>query len=240
MNSKITQNSKTFPTAANTTRELYSRILGMIVDKEILPGSKINQIKLAERLQASRTPIVKALHKLESQGLVDNIPDSGFVVHELSMLELLELWELREALDSIVIIELVDTITQAQTEQLERLVEKFERTAEQVDEEQYRKTDREFHSLLLEFSRNTMVKRINQYFQIHNRCYTVGLLRKPQETLPEHRRVVEALRNRDREEAREAMVAHISKTKVFLQELVQRLRQVGIDPSTIPFKEAEK
>lgn len=240
MNSQKGRFRNTTAPALNTTKAVYSRILNMIVEKELPPGSKINQNKLSEMLQASRTPVVKALHKLESQGLVDNVPDRGFVVHELSMLELLELWELREALDSIVIIELVDTITQAQTDRLEKLVQKFERTAEQGDEEQYRKTDREFHSLLLEFSRNTMVKRINQHFQIHNRCFTVGLVRKPQETLTEHRRVVEALRSRDREEAREAMVAHISKTKVFLQELVQRLRQVGIDPSTIPFKEAEK
>jgi DNA-binding GntR family transcriptional regulator len=210
----------------------------MILDKELMPGSKINQIRLAEKLQASRTPIVKALHKLESQGLVDNVPDRGFFVHELSVLELLELWVLREALDSIVIMELVDTISQEQIAQLDELIQRFQQTAEQMDVEEYRKTDRQFHSLLLDLSRNTLVKRINEYFQIHNRCYSVGLLRKPQETLPEHRRLVDALRNRDREEARGAMVSHISRSKVFLQELVEHLRQVAIDPSTIPFKES--
>ena len=212
----------------------------MIVDKRLRPNSKINQIKLAEKLHASRTPVVKALHKLESQGLVDNIPDSGFFVHELSMLELLELFTIREALDSIVVMELVDTITPEQIAQLNKLLLQFQQTAEQENDEQYRRTDKEFHSLLLDMSQNTLVKKINEYFQIHNRCYTVGLLRKPQETLPEHRRVIDALRNKDRDEARGTMVSHVSNTKVFLQELVRNLRKVGIDPSTIPFKEEEK
>ena len=234
------QKSKSSPEPLNTTKEIYTRILSMIIDKELLPGEKINQIKLAEKMQTSKTPIVKALHRLESQWLVDNIPDSGFFVHELSMLELLELWELREALDSIVIMELIDTISEDQIAQLDRLIQQFENSVEQMDEKQYRKTDQEFHSVLLDMSRNSLVKKINEHFQIHNRCYIVGLLRKPDETLPEHCRLVDALRKRDREEAREAIVSHISKTKLFLQELVKNLRQVGVDPAAIPFKEDEK
>jgi len=220
--------------------QIYGRILNMIVEKELLPGAKINQIRLAERLKASRTPIVKALHKLESQGLVDSVPESGFFVHELSMLELVELWELRESLDTIIVTQLVDTVSQEQIAQLDQLVERFEQSARRADEAQYLKTDRSFHDRLLELSQKALVRKINDYFQVYNRCYMVGLLRKPEETLPEHRRIVDALRKRDAGEAREAVAAHISRTRLFLQELVKHLRQVGVDPSTIPFKEAER
>ena len=226
--------------ASNTTKENYEQILRLIVEKQLPPGSKINQNKIAKQLRSSRTPIVKALHRLEAQGLVDNIPNRGFFVHELSMLELLELFTLREALDSIVVFELVETITPEQMKQIENLIGRFENAAEQSDEELYKKCDQAFHKLLLDLSQNNLVKKINEYLQIYNRCFVVGLLRKPEDTLPEHRRLYEAMVKRDRDEAREAIVAHISKTKSFLQELVKHLRQVGIDPSTIPFKEVEK
>ena len=226
--------------AANTTKKNYEEILRLIVKKQLPPGSKINQNKIAKQLRSSRTPIVKALHRLEAQGLVDNIPDRGFFVHELSMLELLELFTLREALDSIVVFELVETITPEQMQQIDKLIGRFEKAAEQSDEDLYRKCDQTFHQLLLDFSQNNLVKKINEYFQIYNRCFVVGLLRKPLDTLPEHRRLYEAMVKRDRDEAREAIVAHVAKTKTFLQELIKRLRQVGIDPSTIPFKEVEK
>jgi DNA-binding GntR family transcriptional regulator len=234
----MSKQTRTAAKTNNTTRRIYEDLLNLIVEKELAPGSKINQNRLAERLRSSRTPIVKALHKLETQGLVDSIPDRGFYVHELSVLELVELWTLREALDSIVILELVETITPAQIEQIEEALGNFERSAADIDEACYRKADKLFHKLLLQFSRNLLVKKINDYFQIYNRCFTVGLLRKPQETLPEHRRMVEALKAKDRESAREAVVSHITRTKVFLQQLVQQLRKVGIDPASIPFKEA--
>jgi len=226
--------------AANTTKRIYEKILHLIVEKQLPSGGKINQNKLANQLRSSRTPVVKALHLLEAQGLVDSITDRGFFVHELSMLELLELFTLREALDSIIVFELIETITPEQIQQLDDLIAVFERTAEQADEEDYRKCDQDFHRLLLEFSRNTLVKRINEYFQIYNRCFVVGLLRNPRETLPEHRRLFDALKKRDRDEARDAMAVHIANTKIFLQELVKRLQQIGIDPSTIPFNGIEK
>jgi DNA-binding GntR family transcriptional regulator len=226
--------------AANSTKKIYEKILRLIVEKQLPPGGKINQNKLAGQMRSSRTPVVKALHLLEAQGLVDSITDRGFFVHELSMLELLELFTLREALDSIIVFELIETITPEQMQRLEDLMAVFERAAELADEEEYRKCDQDFHRLLLEFSRNTLVKRINEYFQIYNRCFVVGLLREPRQTLPEHRRLVDAFKKKDRDEARDAVAAHIANTKVFLQELVKRLQQIGIDPSTIPFKGIEK
>jgi DNA-binding GntR family transcriptional regulator len=226
--------------AANSTKKIYEKILRLIVEKQLPPGGKINQNKLAGQMRSSRTPVVKALHLLEAQGLVDSITDRGFFVHELSMLELLELFTLREALDSIIVFELIETITPEQMQRLEDLMAVFERAAELADEEEYRKCDQDFHRLLLEFSRNTLVKRINEYFQIYNRCFVVGLLREPRQTLPEHRRLVDAFKKKDRDEARDAVAAHIANTKIFLQELVKRLQQIGIDPSTIPFKGIEK
>jgi DNA-binding GntR family transcriptional regulator len=214
--------------------------LRLIVDRQLFPGSKINQNGLSKQLKSSRTPIVKALHRLEAQGLVDNIPDRGFFVHELTILELLELYTLREALDSIVVSELVDTITAEQLQQLDQIISNFEKTAEDLDETLYGQCDQEFHSLLLEFSKNNLVKKINDYFQIYNRCFVFGILRKPQETLPEHRKLYEALANRATDEARDSIVSHMANTKIVLQDLVKRLRQVGIDPATIPFKEIDK
>jgi len=88
------------------TLSAYNQIKKLIIEKKIQPGEKINQNALAKQLKISRTPIVKALHKLETQGLVDNIPDKGFYVHKLSILEWFDLIVLREALDRIVINEI--------------------------------------------------------------------------------------------------------------------------------------
>ena len=221
----------------NTAGAIHGEILQLIVDKDLAPGAKINQAELAKRLHSSRTPIVKSLHRLEAQGLVKYVPNRGFYVSDLSVLELMELFTLREALDSIIVYELAGTITSEQLQQIQELMNGFERTAADFDEESYREFDQAFHSLLLKFSRAKLVKRIINDFQIYNRCFGAGLLRKPQETLPEHRALYDALMSRDRDAARDAVARHMANTKLLLHDLVNRLRQMGVDPATIRVQE---
>lgn len=45
----------------------YNSIKSMILDRRLLPGEKINQITMAKELTISRTPVVNALHRLESE-----------------------------------------------------------------------------------------------------------------------------------------------------------------------------
>jgi len=146
----------------NSTASAYESIRRIIIEKKLSPGSKINQSKLAKQLKVSRTPIVKALHILETQGLVDTIPGKGFYVHILSIQELLDLFILREALDTLVISELTETIANDQIEQLEEVFKDFDLSLADMDELSYWKSDQKFHNLLLSFSNNNLAKKINE------------------------------------------------------------------------------
>jgi len=221
-----------------TTAFVYESIKRQILDKKLSPGAKINQQRIATELGVSRTPVVKALHKLESQGLVDNIHDKGFYVHRMSIKELLDLFSIREALDTMIVSELIESITESQIESLESVFEDFcDGDQAGINETEYWKCDQQFHNRMLDYCHNMLAKRIDDNFQIFSRTYSVGLLRKPADTLPEHRSIIEAIRRRNREMAVEAVYKHIYKTKSFLQEVVRKLRRLGIDPSEIPFNE---
>jgi DNA-binding GntR family transcriptional regulator len=224
----------------NTTAAVYQALLKKLVNKELPPGSKINQQLLAKELNASRTPIVKALHKLEMQGLVQNEPNKGFYVHKLNIRELLDLWVLREALDTMIVMELTETIDQEKIQRLEEIFEGFSVDAKDVSIEAYRKADQEFHGLMFRFSENELAKRVNEQFQIFSRSTIAGLIREPHETLPEHQAIISSLKKNDKNAAREAVVSHIEKTKVFLQEAVERLRKLGIDPKKVTLDELPK
>jgi len=223
------------------TLSAYNQIKKLIIEKKIQPGEKINQNALAKQLKISRTPIVKALHKLETQGLVDNIPDKGFYVHKLSILEWFDLIVLREALDRIVINEITESITDEQLEKLEEVFNKLKEYSykNEDDYKMYWKLNQEFHNLIISFSKNNLAKTINEHFQIVNRTFIGVLIRKPSETLSEHSMIMEALRQRDRIKAVEAVVGHMSKSKNYLQEIVFKLKKIGIDPSKIPINEID-
>lgn len=244
MTRKLSVSAKPAPTSLlkeRTTAYVYENIKRQIIDKKLPPGEKINQQRIATELGVSRTPVVKALHKLESQGLVDNIHDKGFSVHRLSIKELLDLFSIREALDTMMVSELIESITDRQIESLEAVfTDFFERDPASINESEYWKRDQRFHRQMLDFCHNNLAKRIDDNFQIFSRTFSVGLLRKPAETMLEHRQIIEGIRKRNRDAAVEAVYKHIYKTKSFLQEVVSKLKKLGIDPAGIPFNELPK
>src|ERR1700721_1986922 len=52
------------------TLEAAAQIRGLIIDRVLLPGEKIRQVELADRIGVSRSPLREALRTLESEGVV--------------------------------------------------------------------------------------------------------------------------------------------------------------------------
>ena len=217
----------------SATAAVYRAVLEMVLGGTLPPGSKINQAVLAEQLGVSRTPLVKALHLLESQGLVDSVAHKGFTVHTMSTRELLDLWSAREAVETLVTGDLAEHITAQEVAGLRRFFEEFASGDPDTDPEKYAAADRKFHNTLLKLCRNELARRINEHFQILTRAYVAGLLRPPSETLPEHMTIIDALERHDREAARLAMSRHLGQTRSTVQDSIERLRKFGIDVTNI-------
>jgi DNA-binding GntR family transcriptional regulator len=63
----------------------YRRIRALVLEGEILPGSRLGQVELAERLGISRTPVREALRRLTGEGLAEFEPNRGFRAAELGL-----------------------------------------------------------------------------------------------------------------------------------------------------------
>jgi DNA-binding GntR family transcriptional regulator len=75
-------------------------ILGLILRGDLVPGSRINEPDVAERLGVSRVPVREALRELEATGLVVSRKNVGVFVRELAPREVADLYELRAVLDA--------------------------------------------------------------------------------------------------------------------------------------------
>ncbi len=211
------------------TSTVYKALLDMLVNEHLAPGAKLNQNDLANSLGVSRTPLVKALHVLEAQGLVDSSPNRGFTVHRFSVKELLELWEIRGALETIAIREIAGRMNADLLDTLESLFAPFSLSNDEIDLEQYADANRRFHSTILRLCQNDLVLKIYDHFQILSRSFLAGLLRPPSETLLEHRSIIEALREGSPERAANRLMDHIEKTKKSMKDTMNRLKNMGID-----------
>ena len=87
--------------APNLIDQVYARILDAITDRTLLPGQRIRQNELAERLGVSRQPVSHALHLLHRQGLVAESGRRGFEVTQLDPARIRQLYEVRGAIDAL-------------------------------------------------------------------------------------------------------------------------------------------
>ena len=100
---------------------------------------------------------------------------------------------------------------------------------ENIDRIMYWRADKKFHTMMLSFCHNDLVKKLNDNLQILNRVFRGGVLREPDETLPEHMTIVNALKVRDAEAARSVVAESMNKSRKLYQDIVNNLKQIGID-----------
>jgi DNA-binding GntR family transcriptional regulator len=84
---------------ASRVDEFYERILLHIVRGELAAGSELKTTQLAEQFRSSRTPVVQALQRLASDGLVTLEMNKRAVVRPGAENWLVEIHELRELLE---------------------------------------------------------------------------------------------------------------------------------------------
>src|SRR4029077_15469329 len=81
------------------TLQAAAQIRGLIIDRVLLPGEKIRQVELAERIGVSRSPLREALRTLESEGVVTYEINRGYVVARLDDEDLAQIHRMRSLLE---------------------------------------------------------------------------------------------------------------------------------------------
>ncbi|XP_061168543.1 uncharacterized HTH-type transcriptional regulator in the TAR-I ttuE-ttuC' intergenic region-like [Saccostrea echinata] len=210
---------------------VYRILREQILVGSIPPGTKIKQNELAQKLAVSRTPLINALHKLESDGLVDKVPNVGFFVHKMSIKELLNVFALSVGLHVAVMSQLREKdIQDSDVEALKATMLHYTQLGpgEEIDSYEYQKSNCQFHERLLQLGSNQLISRINEQFQVFNRVSLGGLLRPPAETLPEHMAMVQALEQRQLDDLCLLAWEHERKSCQVIAELMEKLQNLNL------------
>lgn len=194
------------------SKPVYDHLKRMIQNGELQPGQKLVQEDLAKQLGVSRTPLLKALQSLEHEMLVESKPRRGMYVKELSINEMLDVYECRVGIECTAVQLATERSTQKEIQKLAAIFTIFE-NQQPINRTKYSKADEEFHDLLIDLAKNPVLKRMSSLASIHKRAYMYGLLRQPEETLPEHLEIIQHMLSKDVEKAVETMKRHISLSK---------------------------
>lgn len=207
--------------AENLDQKVYQVVKDMIENRQLLPGEKIPQEKLAKDLGISRTPLVSALKFLEHEKLVEAKPRRGYYVRLFTMEEMASIFEIREVLEGLSARRAAQEATDAHKKKLRSIFAPFTDIENIEDFQAYSKADRMFHTYIAEISSREFLASILQTFNIISLAYqyptSEGLIRKPNETIADHLQIIEAICDHDPDSAERFMREHLRSAIVELK-----------------------
>jgi len=198
-------------------RALYEEVAELlrqrIFSHELVPGSWIDELKIAQDYGISRTPLREALKVLAAEGLVTMKVRRGAYVTEVSKRDLEDVYHLLGLLESDAAGMVAQKATDPQMKQLQELHTALEHSAqpEQFNREQFFLANEQFHMLLLTIAgnrwRNQMVADLRKVMKLnrHNSLLKSG---RVEESLNEHRALMTALLARDATLSQQRMLEH--------------------------------
>ena len=143
--------------APSMVDDVYSTLLLAIVEARLGAGTALSQNKLASHMGVSRTPVREALLRLERDGLVQRMPESGFAVATITVDEVNEACDLLQILDTYVYRRAAETLSRAELDGLLELASMLVDSAESGDSDAWRKADQRYHAIVMEAAKNRYV-----------------------------------------------------------------------------------
>ncbi len=213
--------------ATTQAEKSYSLLREKIVEGALAPGDRLVNRSLAEEFGVSVIPLREAINRMASEGLVNQIPGAGAFVHLPEEQEVRELWIFRECIECSSAAEAARHISDRELAELERILANWMELTEEIENQANQKATRAqmkrwmineeaFHSRIVEASRNRFLARTVRENQMLTRLFGVESkqlimeAKDAKRTCEEHRQLIEVLRSRDPDAARDLMSKHIA------------------------------
>lgn len=129
----------------------YERFKKDILTFELKPGEAVSAAKIAEKYNVSRTPAREALVKLESEGLVDIIPQSKSVISRIDLNKVRQEWFIRTSLEMGIIDDFFQKVTPEDLNRMKacnrEMIEISKMPSSTENSYKYQSADNSFHAV---------------------------------------------------------------------------------------------
>jgi len=210
--------------------QAYQELRRIILEGQVGPGKKLNEGELAKALGISRTPIREAINRLEKEGLVEIFPQRGAFVIQFTEKDVYELFLIRENLEGLAARLAAEKVTPAGLAKLETCLEGFKEPFQEKDVQRYSREDFKFHQTIVHLSDARRLMKLVSLLLDHIRMFrltTRGVPDRMKASLADHRRIIEAMRQKDPEEAERRMRQHLQRVRDGVMENLQYFFQDG-------------
>ena len=207
--------------------EVASRLRERIFAGDLAPGTFIDEVRVAEEMNISRTPLREALKVLTAEGLVRHEPRRGCFVAEVTEKDLDEIFPVIALLEGRCAFEAARNASDADLAALEALHGKLSRHAKAKRINEYYEANFAIHEAIITLADNRWLAQVIGDLRKIVKLARLQQLHAPgrlEQSLSEHLAVFAALKARDPEGAEAAMRTHLTRQREALRELARNQR----------------
>ena len=191
---------------------VFNTLRDAILTGKLVPGERLMENQLAEKLGVSRTPVREALRMLELENLVELVPRKGAQVLDMSEKDIVNILEVRSALEGLATSVACKKMSKEDLQQLKNMEVDFEKAVAENDVEHFVDIDEDFHDLIFAATEND--KLINIFRNLRIQLYRYRMAQAKNDTsmstiVAHHRSIIRAIENHDAEEGASIAQGHI-------------------------------
>lgn len=205
----------------NLTERIYLQIKEDIFSFRLLPGDRFSENEIAERVEASRTPVREALTRLQREGFVEVSFRSGWQVKPFDFKQFEQLYDVRIVLELAAVRKLCEMEPPPNLDDLKKtwLVKPADRLE---DGPSVCALDERFHEQLIEATGNMEMARIH-----HDITERLRIIRRIdftqrnriEATYDEHAKILRTVIQRRAEDAQRLLKTHIEASKAEVRKI---------------------
>ena len=205
----------------NTSSDsVYMELRGKILSRELKPAQRLLEVKIANEMGVSRTPVREALRRLANEGLVKIVPNSGARVASPSSHEMDNSYSVREYLENMSVELACRTGMDKRTlERLDGLVRDGDAAYDAGDVDAFLAANNDFHRIIAEAGKNyvlseyvdNIIQRTNVYIYFYSK-----FIEAENKSSGEHR---------DRIGAQELMKQHLERVHAMFSEAAAKAKE---------------
>ncbi len=202
---------------------VYEELRRNIMSMRLKPGQTMSTQEIATKLNVSRTPVREAFLQLQSEGLVEMIPQRETVVSRISLDRVDQEKFIRECLEMGVINKLMDKGSHIVAETMEELICLQKKCSDEKDYAGFLDADDRFHKVLFEVTEQQMAWETIESRNGHYNRLRILYIQKEQvmyESIEQHNEIVRLLETGERKDVYKSLASHIQRLDVDKTDLV--------------------
>jgi len=228
----------TRPARGTLRKRAYDALKSGILNGRLRRGERLSEARLMREFEIGRTPVREALNQLEREGLVVSQANSGYSVADLDIETVCDLLVVREGLDAIAAELAASVASDSDIERLQNVMVEIEalNAGHSRSPETYAKElelGLKIHEVILEITGNRPLTDATQrvYDQLRLALWLEVLwVDVREDSVEEHRAIVDALAAHDGKRAAEAARAHVRSSRenmTIIKDVYECRRRIG-------------